>query len=243
VFPARYELNSYIVFRKRLVSKRLRNQANRICNIHVWNYKYKNVSTWSSSHTFWGQLGNQVFSSFGWQRFLESSISRIIQKKKTVYCLTDPHNHLYFITYLLALKKQAVSSPETRDVSKLRIFLHHISVLGKSTALALQPSWALALIGNSNLLSQYGDKWLASRFGRLTPWKQLCMIGGWGQYELNSLQESNFDSLIEQRVTLSTHWLNQRMHRYVNMQTNILLKLWTFQDWHNVWQCWPNRHV
>jgi hypothetical protein len=25
VFPARYELNSYIVFRKRLVSKRLRN--------------------------------------------------------------------------------------------------------------------------------------------------------------------------------------------------------------------------
>jgi hypothetical protein len=33
VFPARYELNSYIVFRKRLVSKRLM-QVN-LCSVHV----------------------------------------------------------------------------------------------------------------------------------------------------------------------------------------------------------------
>jgi hypothetical protein len=39
VFPARYELNSYIVFRKRLVSKRLSN------NIRMfWLAKYLEVS-------------------------------------------------------------------------------------------------------------------------------------------------------------------------------------------------------
>jgi hypothetical protein len=37
VFPARYKLNSYIVFRKRLVSKRL---IFEILNIFGYNYNY-----------------------------------------------------------------------------------------------------------------------------------------------------------------------------------------------------------
>jgi hypothetical protein len=42
VFPARYELNSYIVFRKRLVSKRLREDygldggGNRAMGASIW---------------------------------------------------------------------------------------------------------------------------------------------------------------------------------------------------------------
>jgi hypothetical protein len=47
VFPARYELNSYIVFRKRLVSKRLRTNFVKLPSI-VGSVNFKSL-IWKSS--------------------------------------------------------------------------------------------------------------------------------------------------------------------------------------------------
>jgi hypothetical protein len=48
VFPAKYELNSYIVFRKRLVSKRLRVLEASIC---VMKVLLRGMMSWL--HTVW----------------------------------------------------------------------------------------------------------------------------------------------------------------------------------------------
>jgi hypothetical protein len=68
VFPARYELNSYIVFRKRLVSKRL--------NIYIYIYIYiyiraQKLGRNSNSH----ELGDRRTAKYG----LESNAKAVFQ--------------------------------------------------------------------------------------------------------------------------------------------------------------------